>query len=47
MFGRWVTSAIPDPDAVLRTLRRLGADQISENITQVLHSIRQGRVIIE
>jgi hypothetical protein len=32
---------------VLRTLRRLGADQISENITQVLQSIRQGRVIIE
>ena len=44
MFGRWVTSAIPDSAAILRTLWKLGAEQVSENISQVLESIREGRI---
>ncbi len=47
MFGRWVTSSIPDSAAVLRTLRQLGAEQVSENILRVLQSIRETTVSIK
>jgi len=47
MFARWVAGSIPEAETLIRTLGRLGAEQISENIASVLQSVQQGKAHIE
>ncbi|MEX0768398.1 MAG: hypothetical protein WD029_08000 [Microthrixaceae bacterium] len=47
MFARWVAGSIPDSETLIRTVERLGAKQVSENISAVLRAIQDGKVNIE